>query len=183
MKLSDTDLAALNKWLADIYGRRVDDGQPNFRVVWSEDQYEKRRGEFAHYIDDLFLYRKKEVVEVKKYPYILCRYVLERYQVNTHPEEIVGVNFSYEPLWCIMDKNGNYLPPKREALAYFLDYLLFEKKPRLTQSDFDEQERKEIEAEQKAFHEYLDNEVPALPAAIKRGEAAFIPGGEHGDSN
>src|ERR1051326_4809788 len=93
----------INKELAEIYG--VDDlKRPNFRVVWSEDQVEKRWCEPILYYGDILIRREaREVREVKKYPFIHNRHVLERRIHHNNPELID--NPSFEPIYVFQGKD------------------------------------------------------------------------------
>ena len=67
-------LEIINKRLKDNYGETVD--RPNFRIVWSEDQFENR---LTHFTDEGFELIHPEVRQLPKYKqWIHDKYVLER---------------------------------------------------------------------------------------------------------
>lgn len=107
----------INSWLVDQYGIDTVTGLPIWRVVWSNDQYEKRKmsvtDEGIHLLTPIMR-------EVPKYQHIQERYVLERLTVTVDNEEISG-NLSYEPMWTFEDKHRNYLPPKIDACKIIVD--------------------------------------------------------------
>lgn len=106
-------LETINKRLADHYGK-FEDGRPNWRVVWSDDQLEKRK---MTHTDEGFELLTPIVREVKKYSYIHHKYVLERLIPIPafHGQDLVD-STSYEPVWTFEDANGNPLPPIWEAI-------------------------------------------------------------------
>ena len=106
-------LEVINKRLTDFYGR-FDDGRPNWRVVWSDDQIEKRK--VTHTPEGLELLTPV-IKEVPKYSYAQHRYILERLlPVPYGVETDLTTKTSYEPVWTFQDNNGNALPPIWEAI-------------------------------------------------------------------
>ncbi len=111
----------INKLLDGNYGR-FDGINPRWRVVWSEDQLEKRWGKWEDKTKEgIFLRYVEEVREVKKYTqYCFEKYILETLRpVHDDPDLIVKV--SYEPVWTFMDKNGNALPPRYDVCKLIID--------------------------------------------------------------
>ena len=119
MELPET-IVNLNKRLRDYFGY-FDGIQPNYRIVWADDQLEKRLVDCTPEGMQL-LY--PEVREVKKYNYIKERYLLEKLvpvsELNAH--ELVD-ELSYECIWNFEDQYGFPLPPKWEAIEFILDTL------------------------------------------------------------
>src|SRR5258705_8908463 len=87
----------VNNWLKK-YGSF--DGMPKFRLVFANDQREKRLGTFCDYTSEgIFIREVTEVREVKKYPeenYKDC-YLLERLIPNYHTN--IPGKLSYEAFW------------------------------------------------------------------------------------
>lgn len=106
-------LEIINKRLSDYYGK-FEDGRQNWRVVWSDDQVEKR---LMSHTDEGFELLTPVVREVKKYSYIKHKYVLERLIPipSFHGQDLVDKT-SYEPVWTFEDSQGNPLPPIWEAI-------------------------------------------------------------------
>lgn len=106
-------LETINKRLTDHYGK-FEDGRPNWRVVWSDDQYEKR---LVSHTDEGFELLTPIVKTVPKYSYIEHKYVLERLIPIPffHGQDLVDKT-SYEPVWTFEDNQGNPLPPIWEAI-------------------------------------------------------------------
>ena len=65
------EIFTINKRLREVYGLTID-GNSRFRVVWSENSYEKR---LVPVVSEAGF----EVQEVKKYSYLENRYILEAY--------------------------------------------------------------------------------------------------------
>lgn len=124
MELAE-DIEYINKQLKDEFGVDTITGVSIWRVVWSEDQFEKRLGTF----DDitpagLYLRTVTEVRLVPKYrQWIQEKYVLERLVVipDWQREELPTAKVSYEPIFVFWDKNENYLPPKYIVAKFVID--------------------------------------------------------------
>ena len=77
-RLTDFELDEINKWLKEHYGM-FDTVYPNWRVVWSDSQFEYRKGDFHEYNKSGDLLRVLSGTRyVPKYTHIRQRYVLER---------------------------------------------------------------------------------------------------------
>lgn len=119
----DESLETINSSLRDQFGIDTETKQPIFRVVWSEDQFEKRQ---TNHTDEGFELLTPRVALLPKYrQWIKERYVLERLVVvpPQNVEELAGVQISYEPLWIFETQSGVYLPPKLEIAQMVVDTL------------------------------------------------------------
>lgn len=107
----------INKKLKDKYGIGPTN-TPNFRLVWSDDQYEKR---YMYYSPEGFELIHPEIRLVPKYrPYIKERYLLERLiPIAPNPELIVDIG--YECCWVFQDRYQNYLPPAWAPCIFIID--------------------------------------------------------------
>jgi hypothetical protein len=118
-------IVVINKHLKDAFGIDTITSSPLFRIVWSEDQFEKRLGTYDDFSPGgIFLRTVTEVREAPKYrQWIKEKYVLERLVVvpEVNSDDLPESKVSYEPLWVFEDKNGNYLPPKYEAAKFAID--------------------------------------------------------------
>ena len=109
----------INKWLSRDYPHHSD-GRPLFRVVWSEDQFEKR---WVTHTDSGFELLNPVVKEVPKYrQYIQGRYILERI-VTIIPgvETDLVEREPYEVMWVFQDRHGEYLPPRYDACKIVIE--------------------------------------------------------------
>lgn len=115
----------INNLLIEHFGISTDTGDPIWRVVFSEDQYEQRLGTYDDYsTGGLYIRTVTEVRLVPKYKqWIEQKFILERLVVvpEQNLEELIGTKLSYEVLWVFEDKDGNYLPPKFEACKFIID--------------------------------------------------------------
>lgn len=97
--------------------------RPEYRVVWSDDQLEKR---IVNTTDEGFELINPEVREVRKYQHIAHRYVLERLtEIKGETDLVSDTNLilSYEPIWTFEDRFGNYLPPRLDACKIIIDQI------------------------------------------------------------
>ncbi len=116
MELRET-IESINYKLEKEFGRYLDD-RPNFRVVFSEDQYEKRLTDFT---DEGFELIHPEVRLLPKYKqFIHEKYILERLVPISGETDLVS-KISYEPAWVFQDKDGNYLPPFFEGCKFVIE--------------------------------------------------------------
>jgi hypothetical protein len=111
----------LNQRLIDYYGTDSDTGRPIFRIVWADDQTEKRR---VNVTDSGIRLLFPEVIEMKKYAYLKEMYVLERLSVVPDPNQNELISkLSYEPIWTYRDGDGEALYPIWSATNFIIDAL------------------------------------------------------------
>jgi hypothetical protein len=113
-------IQTINRRLVEVYGRFETTEYPLFRVVYSDDEFEKR---LITHTKDGFELANPVVLEVPKYKqYIQHKYILE--SLVAIPEEqqfeMAGRKFSYEPLWTFEDSEGNALPPIWGAIEFII---------------------------------------------------------------
>lgn len=148
-----------NARLIERYGI-YEDGKPRFRVVWSTDEKEKRVGEHEEYYNEIFVRKFFGVAEYPKYSFCPDRWVLEM-RVPTHNPELTEQN-SYEPLWVLQDKNGNYLPLNWDAIEIIIQAL--NRRPKRTMmnwKDEAEAEDADLAAAKKRDKELLEQILPS----------------------
>lgn len=118
-------IESINRQLVENFGVDTLTGSPIWRIVWSDDQFEKRFGTFDDITPNgLYIRTVTEVREVPKYKqWIHQRFILERLVVipEQNQDELPAAKVSYEPIWTFEDANGNYLPPKWEATKFIVD--------------------------------------------------------------
>lgn len=111
----------LNTRLSEYFGRSWDN-RPVWRIVYSDEQFEKQ---LCEYSANGILLLVPEWREVHKYGWIKHKYVLERLvavpEINTKQ---LTTKTSYEPMWTFEDKFGNALPPKWEACELVVNTML-----------------------------------------------------------
>src|SRR5262245_44425499 len=102
--MTPDEVKEFNKKLFEEFGY-FSNGQPNYRLVWSEDQFEKR---LSRHTREGFELLTPQIVEVPKYrQWIHERYLLEKLCiVPIDHEELTVAPLSYECLWVFQNKNG-----------------------------------------------------------------------------
>ena len=158
-------------------------GRPNYRVVWSVGELEKRKGNFHEFYGPIFLREFYGVKEQPKYlyhPEWRDRWILEKLEFFPNPELVSDIAGHYEPLYAFYDENGGYLKPTLRAIQFFMTKLLL-RKPWRTQGE----KEKEIEEMDKGEHdeevehfmgcidEYLGGDIAS---AIRDKSAVVNPG-------
>jgi len=108
----------INKRLLDYHGK-FEDGRALWRIVWSDDEFEKR---LVLQTRDGFQLLNPTVQEVPKYSYIKHKYILERLLAvpTINLTELTELT-SYEPVWTFQDSNGNALPPVWDAIELIIN--------------------------------------------------------------
>lgn len=118
----------INQSLQDLYGIDTISGLPIWRVVWSEDQFEHRHGEYTDFSESgLYLRTVTETRYVPKYrQWIRERYVLERLVLipEISSGDLPATKMSYEPIFPFEGNNGCYLPPKLVAAKFIIETVL-----------------------------------------------------------
>jgi len=116
-------IAILNRRLEETYGRYLD-SRPHYRIVFSEDQFEKR---WTNYTDEGFALLNPEVRELPKYRQYMqppC-YVLEKLtEIPEGPKNDLTEKLSYEPVWSFYDVNHNPVAPVWMAIQLILKSLI-----------------------------------------------------------
>lgn len=117
-------LDTINNRLADIYGRDIITNQPIWRVIWSEDQLEKRL--CTHTPEGLSLLYPV-IREVPKYKqWVQAKFILERLSLvpDYQQGELADAKISYEPVWVFEHaKTKEALPAKYEACEFIIDIM------------------------------------------------------------
>lgn len=112
----------INARLIDYFGIAWN-GLPIWRVVWSEDQFEKR---ITAYDDKGAQLLIPEIRELPKYrQWIHNKYVLERLTVvpDINKDTLID-KITYEPIFVFETGKGEALPAKWEAAKFVIDTLL-----------------------------------------------------------
>lgn len=176
------DIHLINQRLKDLYG--VDFlNQPTYKVVWSEDEIEKRFSYFEDYVPgtNILLRRVQEVREVKKYNFLEPQYVLEKLFVNRHNTEILDnktlnpLACTYEPLWCFgHEKNGKARIPVWRAVELLIMSHLNPRK--LTPSQMSDLEFEQAKKDEKLMLELMEKHIPndSLHSSIKDGDTVML---------
>jgi hypothetical protein len=166
-------LDSINRELLERYGRS-NTGPPNFRIVFSDTQTEKRFGEFDVHFGKIFLRTEKAVREVPKYPYAKGRYILEKYVYAFPPSEVMDYNF-YEPVFVFESASGQPLEPEMWAIDKLIHSLFYPDRRKLSDSqmkdDYDQQHQKIADRDV----DVLENERPNSLVLSELGELVYVP--------
>lgn len=112
-------IESINYKLERNYGRAFNNN-PNFRVVFSDNQIEKR---WTQNTKDGLELLFPEVKELPKYrQWVKQRYILERL-VPIVGDTDLTVEINYEPCWVFQDNKGEYLPPWFEGCCLIIESL------------------------------------------------------------
>jgi hypothetical protein len=165
----------INQQLISLFGIDTITGLAMWRVVWSEDQMEKR---LMEHTDSGITLLTPEYREVPKYrQWITQKYVLENLVVvpEQHKKEL-GSKLSYEPIFVFQDGRDNYLPPKLEVAKLVIDtiYAAQGKTSLAKYKDPDidpELHKKKVDA---IYEELYGNET-SINTSMAHGEAIVVP--------
>jgi hypothetical protein len=113
----------INLQLIDLFGIDTISGDPIWRVVWSETQFEKRS---TKYTDCGLELLTPEVRLLPKYrQWIREKFVLERLTIvpTINSDDLPVSPLTYEPVWVFEDGQSNYLPPQTRVAKFVIDGL------------------------------------------------------------
>lgn len=115
------ELNDLNKKLRENFGQF--DDKPRFRLVWSEDQLEKR---LSHVTSEGLRLMYPQMIEMPKYRhYLRDRFVLERLtEIPDFQRNELATALSYEPIWVFEGKHGEPIKPNYGACKFVIETLL-----------------------------------------------------------
>lgn len=124
MELSES-IESINKQLKELFGVDTVTGREMWRVVFSEEQMEKRLGTYTDYTrEGIYLRTVTEVRLVPKYSqWIRGKYVLERLTVvpDINAEDLPTSKLSYEPMYVFENFKGEPLPPRTDVCKILID--------------------------------------------------------------
>ena len=170
-------IESINQQLIDLFGLDTATGQPIFRIVWSEDQLEKRLTDRS---EKGLILPFPMVKLLPKYQWIKEKFVLERLVVvpEQNIKELAGIKLSYEPLWVFKGKNEEYVPPTLWAAKFVIDTLYAAMGKTSLAKYVDEAEKYPEEAKRqrvKKLEEELFGDESNLLGRTVTGEAIVVP--------
>jgi len=133
-------------------------GDPLFRVVFSDDQTERRNGIYEDYSGDIYVKTVKEIREVKKYPWVKAKWILERWasgEISHHPSLVSDKNGVFICVYVFQDINQNYLPPLLKVTEIVISNLLH---PRM-KSEALAQDKEILSKEEKIEVDKIEEEI------------------------
>lgn len=177
MELAE-NIDTINNYLTNNYGSDAVTNQPIFRVVWSEDQFEKRMMDVT---DEGIQLLTPQVRTVPKYrQWIHERYVLERLVLvpDYQREELADSKISYEPIWVFTSIFDEYLPPKIDACKIVIDSLYAALGKKSLRKYVDDEAQHPVESRElrikKLEEELFGNETPTTDA-LAYGTGVSVP--------
>src|SRR5438552_10464938 len=147
-------IGSINSQLIDLFGIDTITGQAMFRIVWSEEQFEKR---LTQYTDNGLALLIPEVRLLQKYRQLIQnKYVLERLCVvpEINQDELPAEKLSYEPIWVFETKQGDALPPTLWASKFVIDSLYAAMGKHSLRKYVDEEAKNPEEHKEKRLKEY-----------------------------
>lgn len=164
----------INIRLKELYGSQLD-GRQNFRVSWSNNEREWRRGTFRDFTPSgIYLGERTETRNVLKYPGCKDCFVVEKLVFSPMTELVTSDKGHYELVWALMDmKTRKPLPLSWNPVNFLIHLLLYGGKR--TASDFEDELRKEEFEEVNTYFQIIDNELPYLPDKLVEGSAVTVP--------
>jgi len=172
-------IESINAKLERVFGK-FETGQPVWRVVWSEDQFEKRETDRT---DEGLQLLQPEVRLLPKYrQWIHAKYVLERLTPvpDVSRKELADKKLSYEPVWVFEDKHGKYLPPRFDAAKFVIDKIMEQAAKMVGVKYKDPESNKEeaLEIREKRLeqlHETLFGNETEVGDALRYKEGVVVP--------
>lgn len=141
----------INKKLLDVFGRFID-GFPKFRIVFSDEETEKRFGHFEEFYGDIFVRAFDGVREVPKYSYLEGQWVLEARMITENPELVDAV--TYEPIYVF----PKHLPLNWDAINFVCNTVLNPPKREFRTESMDAKEEERIHEQRKReYRQFLDD--------------------------
>jgi len=167
----------INKWLKGQYGSDLLN-RPIFRIVWSEDELEKRAGTFEDFYGSILCRTWKGVRECKKYGAATYkeRFILEKLIFGIDNQEIWGEtkNGTYEPVWVFRGPGDTYQVPTLKATEFVLRMLLGDKEKR-TQKDVDYDEAQSLQEDIETAYEALGGPEGDISSHLRTGSGIVVP--------
>jgi hypothetical protein len=164
----------INKKLIEVYGKDISLSLPNYKIVWSTSELEKRLGTFTDVTESgIYLRTVTEVREVPKYWNNPDQWVLEAIQANIGNPEL-GTLYSYEPLWIFGANKSDPTPIWRAVDIICKCHKIIDKR-KLSKSDIQGELDNQLIREKALFKEMLQDESPYIAGAIHDGAAVVVP--------
>lgn len=160
-----TEVQIINKTLAQTYGKYID-GRPKWRVIWSDDEIEKRLVEKETFSGTIYIGMAAEMEVTKKYSYIRERWILEKLIFSPIPQIVDSERGHYEPYWVFQDKHGNYLKPLWRIVEILVNFAITKKVERKNVVISMNDEKREQDLEIRKFMDELKDEAPPFDGRL-----------------
>ena len=141
--------------------------QQLFRLVWSDEQREKRWGTFVHFdMHGNKIGETQKLEECLKYSCIKERWILEQWfppEVTINPELPESHLGSYEPVYVFEDNSGRSLPLRLDAVQFVVKCAMKPKRSELQRKIDD-----------KNAHEEKDNKIFKADLDLLQDEGPLV---------
>ena len=170
-------IETINTRLVDFFGRDANSSQPMFRIVWANDETEKRLvGETENGVQLLIA----EVRLVRKYPYLKDLYILEQLVAvpDMNTGELPTQKLSYEPLWAYCNDKRVPRPPTWPATKLIIDTMFAVKGVHSLRKYVDSELNTTEDGRQeriKQIHEELFGDETETGDALRYKEGIVVP--------
>jgi hypothetical protein len=149
---------AINTWLKTQPKVPLTD-QPLFRLVWSDEQFEIRTGEFEVYADNLFIGYQTKTIRTLRYNWIKERWLLEAWfppELVLNPELPESNKGSYECMYVFEDSKGNSLPLNLKVVELIVYRMMNKRGEQARKSAIAQEFEDKDVVEDKYFEDVLD---------------------------
>jgi hypothetical protein len=173
------EIEQINRSLMDSYGIDTESGLPMWRVVWSDDQREKRLTKYTPLGIELL---HKEVFELPKYQHVRHRWILENLVlVPEHQQaELCGIKKSYELLFTFEhQRTGEALPPRYDVCQFIIQNIETAKSGHFDAAKY-QQDPEKSKKELDEMHDYLWGNETAISDHTQFGTGVFVPSNYEG---
>lgn len=166
----------INDWLK-LQGQVPLKTDPIFRLVWTTEQFEVRRGSVDIYHANIKVATKEVIEKLPKYSWMPDRWLLEMWQpadlVYT-PEIPDTANGSYEPVYAFQNSKGDPLPLNMQVTQLLVCRLT---RPASTAEAIKSRIKMLQEIKEAKIDEYVFDAIDPSPMAslLHHGEAGQVP--------
>jgi hypothetical protein len=165
----------INEQLINFYGIDTITGQAMWRIVWSDDQYEKRLTKYTDSGIELLI---PEVRALPKYKqWVKSKWVLENLVVvpPQNVGELAGIKISYEPLYVFETEKGEAIFPSLDACQFIIT-LIYDAKGKKAFSTAKYTEDPEAgDKELKRLEQNLFGNETDVTDSLAYGEGVVVP--------
>ena len=171
------DAELINKFLAKFGNIPLSDSQPMFRLIWTDNENELRRGTYNIFHAGIFLKTETGVLRVPKYPHLKERYIIEKWyppEIYFTPELPESVNGGYEVKYIFEDEKYNRLPLRMKVAEKLMKSWM---KPNPSKMARESRDRLAAQVkEEKSYQADMDTiDTSDIQSNLHFGEAIIVP--------
>jgi hypothetical protein len=147
-----------------------------FRLVWSDDQFETRRGFVKHYVGNVYIGEVETMGEFPKYNWIKSRWLFEQWYPGdlVYTPDVPGtMSGSFECLYVFEDSKGKALPLNLTVIQLIVHRILG---PSSSPDAIASRLKLEEEIKEAKIDAYVEDAIDTSPMAslLHHGEAGQI---------